>query len=695
VTVAIDVESTGLDLRHGAKVFFVTTCRPNGEQVFYEWPVDPYTREVAVPPEDVAELNALLASGEELVGHNVKFDATALAAVGVGPWPWDRTHDTTLLAHLLASNQPKDLTALATLWLGRDILPLEVRLGEAVKKARSLVKRKDFLERFGAWDVTHSDLDDPRLPSGGGWRTEYWLPKALHDTGYFADEGLTDGWDRVLRDYANEDSAITACLYETMLRKVRERGLEKFYEERRKLLRVCWEMEKHGLTVSTERRQLMEAKLIAERDEEAEKCHAIARKYKYELEFPKGASPNNNLRTFCFDVLGLPPIVNPKAKTNAPSLDAKTAIPYYLTELPEDSDGGKFILALAMKRSRDTGLTFLRTWDDYGHRIEGVTSHTVIRADFNPTGTVATRLSCKNPNAQQIGKKDRDAAGLPIAVLRGVFGPAPGREWWSLDFANIELRIPAYLSGERDLIDLFERADEPPFYGSEHLLNFSVVYPDLWEDAVRKVGIDKVGPWVKKEYAGSWYKDCKNGDFAVQYQAGDATADRTFKRPGSRRRLKERFAKKEQTVAEALRFAERHGYIETLPDRTVDPTRGYPLWTQRTEYGKVMPTLPYSYKIQGTAGWIGNRAGVRCLDQLDEWNRVKNDWWLVCYVHDEFVFDFPKRAHPKADPKKSNLGRVRVLQRLMEQGGGDLVPVIPIRAAVEYHETSWAEGVAL
>src|SRR6185369_18002322 len=97
---------------------------------------------------------------------------------------------------------------------------------------------------------------------------------------------------------------------------------------------------------------------------------------------------------------------------------------------------------------------------------------------------------------------------------------------------------PAYECGEKDLIDLFEREKDPPYYGSEHILNFSIVYEDLWAAAVKEVGLDKAGPYCKKKYAASWYQRCKNGDFAVGYGAvnradGKGTADRAFGRPGS------------------------------------------------------------------------------------------------------------------------------------------------------------------
>lgn len=711
--ISLDTETTGLDLRHGARPFFVTTCREDSSQEWWEWPVDPLTREVAAPAADVAAIEAVVESGEELVGHNVKFDATALAAVGLDKWPWERTHDTMLLAHILASNQPKDLTSLVVHYLGHDILPLEKALAEAVKRARAVVRRRSFVDDHGEW-ATAGD-DDPGLPSGGGWGADYWLPRAVASAERWPEprrgcehrwaaatrsEDVTcsrcggHSWWVVNEEYSNTDSATTLALCRVMVAEVKARGRWGMYQERRKLLHVTSHLERRGLSINLSIRSDTEAALRRESADFEATCLEVARRYNYDLRFPKGAV-NQSLRTFCFDVLGLEHVRNPKAKTDAPSLDAKTAIPHYLMTLPEDTDQGRFVRAMVGKRARDTGLAFLESWDRYSLPLSDGFSR--IHATFNPASSDTIRMTCRDPNAQQIGKRTEDAAGVPIAVLREVFGPAPGREWWSLDFANIELRIPAYLSGERDLVDLFERSDEPPFYGSEHLLNFSIVYDDLWEQAVREVGLDRAGPYVKKTYAGSWYKCVKNGDFAVQYQAGDATADKAFRRPGSRRRLRERFARKERVVAQTLEFAERHGYVETMPDRTVDPSRGYPLMTHRTEYGRVKPTLPFAYKVQGTAGWVGNKAAVRCLEQLDEWNRglPRPEWFMCCYVHDELVFDFPRRAHPLRQPGRSNLGRINRLRALMEQGGQDLLPAVPTTVSVEYHDRSWADGVVV
>jgi DNA polymerase I-like protein with 3'-5' exonuclease and polymerase domains len=287
--------------------------------------------------------------------------------------------------------------------------------------------------------------------------------------------------------------------------------------------------------------------------------------------------------------------------------------------------------------------------------------------------------------------------------LRLCFGPAPGREWWSLDAKNIELRIPAYESGQKDLIDLFERPDDPPFYGSTHLLNFSVVYPDIWEKELREVGIEKVGPHCKKKYASSWYQWCKNGGFAVQYGAvdrddGGGTADRAFHRRGAHSLLRTRFSKLEALNRRWIRFAEERGYVETLPDRSVDPDHGYPLLCNRTEYGRIKPTVPLNYHVQGTAMWWTMMAMIRCQDYLDTLNkpianhlRTHLGYHMTIQCHDELVFDFP--AGKGSEPWKTNLPKIRHIQGIMERCGDGIG--VPTPVGLEYHESSWAEGVTL
>ena len=675
--ISLDTETTGVDLHHGARPFFVTTCNEEGTVTSWEWPVDPLTREPDIPQEDLDGIANHLFGLRPLINHklvlqNAKFDFAALETIGFwgqGVVPcareaWGQVYDTLIAGHLLYSNRPHNLTDMVLELLGVDIEPYEDRLKEACEEARKLAKSD-----FPDWLIARKDL--PCMPSVREkcWKLDTWLPRRLAQ-----ELGYVDGhpWWTVLREYAETDSAVTIMLWKAQRGEIERRGLWEIYLERLKVLPVAYQMERDGIVVNRRRLEELREEYGEESTRAGQTCVAIAEGYGYELSLPK-SSVNGSVTRFIVDVLKLP--VTEYTDGGKPSM-GKAALDGWESSLPENSKPLRFIQSLRAKRQRDTALSYLegyeRFWvplDIYNEAGEQLWYR--LYPNLNPTGTDTLRWSSSQPNEQNISKKE----GFN---LRYCFGPEPGREWWSLDAKNIELRLPAYESGELDLIKLFEAPDEPPFYGSEHLLNFSVVYPEIWERELREVGVDRVGPHCKKKYESTWYKWCKNGDFAVGYQAGDRTADRAFHRPGSRARLIARFTKKEALNRRWVQFASKHGYVETMPDRTVCPERGYPLLCTRSERGEIVPTIPLNYHIQGTAMWWTMKAMIRCDAQLEEWRRQGYDGRVVMQVHDEMVFDLPKRAHPKADPKRSNLGKIRVLQKLMEEGGNDLGIPTPV-----------------
>jgi DNA polymerase I-like protein with 3'-5' exonuclease and polymerase domains len=265
--------------------------------------------------------------------------------------------------------------------------------------------------------------------------------------------------------------------------------------------------------------------------------------------------------------------------------------------------------------------------------------------------------------------------------MRHAFGPAPGRVWVSLDYENIELRIPAYDSGERCMIDLFEKPDEPPFFGSYHLLNASIIYPDLFWPLAEQKGA------FKARYRNT-YTDCKSVGFGFQYGAGRDKIDRTARRKGSYDKIKDRLKEHTRLTNYWIEFANNHGYIETIPDKTVDPKRGYPIVCVRGEHGRVSPTLPLAYRVQSTAMWCTSKAMVRCTNQLQEWSQDEGrEYWIALQVHDELVFDMPGQH------KGELIRKVNTLRALMEESGSDIG--VPLKVSANLHEKSWGEGVTV
>lgn len=700
--ISLDTETTGLDLRHGARPYFVTVCKEDGEQQWWEWHVNPETREPEVSIGDMEEIKEAI-SGQIVVGQNLKFDVAALSTLddAFHKWSWERTHDTLIAGHLLASNRPHDLTSMALEYLGIDIEPFDKKLEQACTEARRMVQQARLrnkrakpqklkinpkttlkeVDGIAQWRIAERGLEEMPSAKEKCWKFDGWLPRAMAEHKNYPKD---HPWYTVLRDYANTDSATTLMLWQVMEKEVRGRGLWKLYEERMKIPPVVFKMEQTGLTLSKSRLEEKRTEFSKRSNTAGAKCIKVAAEYGCTLTLPK-AGNNKSLQEAALTILNrmAPTGVHiQETDTGLVSLN-KLAIDGYIAELP--GSARDFFEALRDKRGGDTARGFMEAYERFWLSDKPNGEWYRLFPSINQTGTDTLRFSCQNPNSQQISKRE----GFN---LRYLFGPAPGREWWSLDAKNIELRIPAYESGEKELIDLFEHPDDPPYYGSTHLLNFHTVYPDLWERELKGVGFDNVGPHCKKKYAPTWYQWVKNGGFAIQYGAQKETADRAFHRPGSYERLKSRFSKLEVLNQKWIAFAEKHGYVETIPDRTVDPHHGYPLLCARTEWGKVLPTVPLNYHVSGTAMWHTAKGMVRCQGQLDEWERLTDfDGRIVIQQHDEMVFDFP--AGKGEEPWKTNLPKIRKIQRLMEEGGRDVG--IPTPVGVEYHANNWSEGRTL
>lgn len=692
---AIDTETTGLDHFHGTMPFIVTTCDETTYQQTWEWYVDPVTRQPEIPSRDLEAIRKLIDSAETLVLHNSKFDAHALCNVIPDlVWNWDKVVDTMIASHVLCSNAFHNLTDLAVEYLDRDIEPLEKKMKGIVQEARKKVtdsirgaNKKGRCSPLQAWRIADVGLEDmPGIRSGGRfqkWKADTWLPKTIAQE--FKYEPHHRFWKATLK-YAQFDSAITMALWPIMWEKIREQGLEKIYHFRMRPTRIAFEMERRGVSGNTQRTIYMRDKYEKKSVELGKECVSIAKGSGYDLILPKKGA-NDSLRGLMLEHWKLEPVYAKKSKSGEPTLN-KDAMAHYQKTLPEGSTQRKFIDTLLKKSNSDATLTYVKDYIRF--MVKGVGGSYIIHPNFNLTGTDTLRWSSNNPNAQNVkhGKDDEEFS------LRSCFGPAPDREWWALDAKNIELRIPFYESGEEAMIELFERSNEPPFYGSNHILVFSILWPKLWSDAVKQVGIEHAAEFCKKEYKSTQYAWTKNFNFAVQYGSGEKNADITAHQQGAYKLINQRFKKLAALNRKYVNLAQKFGYVETLPDRTIDPLRGYPVQCTMIGPDRVLPTVPLNYHVQSTAMWLTARAMIDVEEVLVQWRKEGFDAFITLQVHDEIVIDTPKRENPSTNPRRSNLGRMREIQRVMEKIGGDFVPVIPTLFGLEYHEFDWGKGTA-
>lgn len=689
---SIDSETNGVDFRHGCKPFFVTTCNQDLEVTFFEegWDVDPLTREVDPPLQDVRQIQRMIAEADLIVGHNIKFDVHALKTVGIERWPWEKTHDTLIAAHLLGSNRPKNLTDLSMDWLGIDILPQEKALEAAVKECRKVIQlargrvkrfnekqgRLPFeetesrgIEAFEEWRIAEDD--DPSLPSGGSWRADYWLPRAMAKHQQLPQD---DTYWTVLSDYSNFDPQVTLGLWRSFEEELNRLGLWDHYEEGRKVQQAVYEMEDRPVSICKSRTSALKTQY----QNSSAKAHTAC------VDLADGSLaklPVNGRSTALNDVVfGKFGLKSPKlTKKGAESMD-KYVLDEWLATLDDTTPAWKFIDNLKRYRKRQTALGYTESYEKFWVSNEEHLDWAGLYMTLNQTGTDTLRFTMSNPNGQQISKQEIHEDGLEGHSARYMFGPAPGREWWSFDYENLELRIPAYVACEQAMIDLFERPDDPPYFGSYHLLIFDILHPEMFA---------KHGVKCKDIYSDSWYGWTKNGNFAVQYGAvaESGTADRAYHVEGAQRIIETKLTKIKALSQRMIAFADKTGYVETLPDKTTGNGRGYPLLCTRGFRGGVKPTVPLSYMIQGSAMGCTRRAMIRSREALREWSRKeKRPHWMALQVHDEIVFDFPLGG-------AKNLHKVHKIKELMEKSGDDIG--IPLKVSVKYNPVSWDKGIKL
>jgi len=111
-----------------------------------------------------------------------------------------------------------------------------------------------------------------------------------------------------------------------------------------------------------------------------------------------------------------------------------------------------------------------------------------IHPSIHPMGTVSGRLSCSNPNLQQVPRtkylSNTDYEPMQYAI-KEVFIPRPGYTWVQVDYKQLELRLAVFYAGEETMRQMFLDGTDMHQYTADQLgitrfegktANFSLLY---------------------------------------------------------------------------------------------------------------------------------------------------------------------------------------------------------------------------
>ena len=235
----------------------------------------------------------------------------------------------------------------------------------------------------------------------------------------------------VVCDYACEDADVTLKLKNILQEELKKEGIEKlFYDIEMPLVPVLAYMERNGARIDTgslKETSTLFSKRLAEIEQE---IYSLAGE-PFNIASPKQVG----------DILfGKLKIVDKPKKTKTGQFVTSEDV---LAQLQNRHPIVKNIL-------QHRGLKkLLSTYVDALPQLVNSRSGK-IHTSYNQTVTATGRLSSSNPNLQNIPIRDEDGK-----EVRKAFVPDEGCLFLSVDYSQIELRIMAHLSGDKNMIDDF------------------------------------------------------------------------------------------------------------------------------------------------------------------------------------------------------------------------------------------------
>lgn len=587
-TISFDCETTGLSPRLGDRAYCVSFCNIKGDTSVISFPVDPFTREVTYSPE--IEIIQAWAADKSIkkTAHNAQFDVRFLEVFGTKIE--GEIVCTMNLIRLLKSDEPLALKEFCSKHLG---IPVD---DEEALRRKTMQKRREGREK--GWKIFEGKSED------GSLAPDYWL-----------------AGPKYYEPYCVMDSVRAMAVYTKLLPGIKELGLEKLWDSEQKIWKILRKVEDRGIRIY--RKKVLSYK------EDIKKKQKI---YLTQAERIGGTKINlrspKQLQDLLFRKLNLESPF--QTQTGSPSTDVASlkAIKHPVCK------------AILNVRACNKTIEFM---DQY---LETMVRHEdkqwYIHANLHQSRASTGRMSCSNPNLQQVASGENDN-GVEIRVeARSVFGPRPNYVLRSYDWKNIEVYIPAFKSKDKKLTEI--------------LLAGGDVHEHTAKALTKRIGEPITRFAAKRTF------------FGLQYGIGTKKLAKTL---GIGDDLAElivlNFPEEYPTLfdwMENIKFSvRRKGYIETAYGRRCSVS-------SREEYKAI------NYYVQGTAADILKQAHIKLDQSLRGW-----DAFEVLPVHDEILMEIGKAPIPEIDSKV-----VRCMQ-----DNPELEMPVPIPVSISAIGSNWAK----
>lgn len=436
--------------------------------------------------------------------------------------------------------------------------------------------------------------------------------------------------------YAEKDALLTYALYRVLHKRIAASKQMEIFQRETALLPVLVDMERHGMRVDLAYCRTSLETVVRRIADVEESIFALAGE---EFDIASSAQIGRVMAR-----LGVTSAVRtPGGKESW----AKTALE------PSRSQSPIVPLIETWRSLTKTRTTYLENFLAYAD------SDGVIHTDIQQIEAVTGRTSSRNPNLQNITKKEKDGI-----ELRRCFVPAPGRVFVLIDWSQMEARIIADWAGEREMLRVIEEG------GDIHILT-AMRIADV-------MGLDLCGQKSCAEMR-LWRERAKTILFALLFGMGaPKLATSLGISLGLATEMRDAFWQAYPKIARFARDtryeASTRGYVRNRYGRLYRYPEQHDPTTGRTEF--LYTHAAVDHKIQGTGADMAKEALIKVWKGMRAAGMKAR---IVGFVHDEIIIEAP---HDEVDRVVRNAMRIMTTYPMFS---------VPIEAEASIAETCWAE----
>lgn len=413
--------------------------------------------------------------------------------------------------------------------------------------------------------------------------TEYSTALAM-----FGYEGMTAD---LTAEYAAWDARITFDLYQKLVPKLKAENLGPTWKHKSKMIELLIDMEGAGVGVDVDLCERMSGT-----------AHYEMLRIRQDLGFLNPGS-TQDLKTLLIDQLKLPVVkLTPKGK---PCFD-KWAMEEYeeILEVTDDPTAKRILEYRGWQKS---------VTSNYEPYVKLLSPDGRLRCNYNLHRTVTGRMSCNEPNLQQIprlGEKPWNGK------MKQCFKAKPGYVLLEGDYSQLEFRLSSSFAKETALLEIFNSSDR-----------------DVFTELAKALGMGR--------------QDAKTLTYSILYGAGAKRISNIFGVSLSKgQQIRDNFFRVYPNLLRASKYAthyaKSHKYV--------------PLWSGRRRHfldPEKDAHKAYNSLTQGGAADIVERTMIRS----DEEGFNTEDCKMLLQVHDSIVWEVREDLVDKLKPELADMMR--------------------------------------